>query len=54
MKTAAAACGLLEGGTAGQGHYDQWMGYLSDTGLKLDEKVIAEGRAHDRRLHPPD
>lgn len=38
---------LLEGGTkAGQGHYDQWMGYLSDTGLKLDEKVMAEGKEH--------
>lgn len=38
---------LLEGGTfSGQGHYDQWMGYLSDTGLKLDEKVMVEGKEH--------
>ncbi|MBC7853834.1 MAG: ADP-ribosylation factor-directed GTPase activating protein isoform b, partial [Pirellulaceae bacterium] len=38
---------LLEGGTlAGQGHYDQWMGYLSDTGLKLDEKIMVEGKEH--------
>lgn len=39
---------LLEGGTlSGQGHYDQWMGYLSDTGLKLDEKVMADGKEHE-------
>ena len=38
---------LLEGGTlSGQGHYDQWMGYLSDTGLKLDERVVVEGKDH--------
>jgi hypothetical protein len=38
---------IVEGGTlAGQGHYDQWMGYLSDTGLKLDEKVIVEKKEH--------
>ncbi len=38
---------LLEGGSlAGQGHYDQWMGYLSDTGLKLEEKVMVEGKEH--------
>lgn len=38
---------LLEGGTkAGQGHYDQWMGYLSDTGLKLDERIMVEGKEH--------
>jgi hypothetical protein len=38
---------LMEGGSfAGQGHYDQWMGYLSDTGLKLDEKVMVEGKEH--------
>src|SRR5688500_6851146 len=38
---------LLEGGTkAAQGHSDQWMGYLSDTGLALDEKVMAEGKQH--------
>lgn len=39
---------LLEGGSlSGQGHYDQWMGYLSDTGLKLDEKVMADGKEHE-------
>ena len=38
---------LLEGGTkAGQGHYDQWMGYLSDTGLKLDEIILVEKKEH--------
>jgi hypothetical protein len=37
----------VEGGTlSGQGHYDQWMGYLSDTGLQLDEKVMVEGKEH--------
>lgn len=33
------------GSKAGQGHYDQWMGYLSDCGLKLDEKIMVAGRA---------
>src|SRR6185436_13775731 len=38
---------IVDGGTfSGQGHYDQWMGYLSDTGLKLDEKVIVEKKEH--------
>ena len=37
----------VEGGTfSGQGHYDQWMGYLSDTGLALDEKIKVEGKEH--------
>lgn len=30
----------------GQGHYDQWMGYLSDAGLKLDETIVVEGQKH--------
>lgn len=30
----------------GQGHYDQWMGYLSDVGLKLDETIVVEGKKH--------
>lgn len=38
---------MFEPGTkAGQGHYDQWMGYLSDAGLKLDEPIIVEGKPH--------
>ncbi|MEX2027634.1 MAG: ADP-ribosylation factor-directed GTPase activating protein isoform b [Pirellulaceae bacterium] len=38
---------LYEPGTkTGQGHYDQWMGYLSDAGLKLDEPVMVEGKPH--------
>ena len=34
------------GSKTGQGHYDQWMGYLSDAGLKLDEPIIVEGKPH--------
>jgi hypothetical protein len=38
---------LYEPGTkTGQGHYDQWMGYLSDAGLKLDEPIVVEGKPH--------
>lgn len=38
---------LYEPGTkTGQGHYDQWMGYLSDAGLKLDEPILVEGKQH--------
>ena len=38
---------LYEPGTkTGQGHYDQWMGYLSDAGLKLDEPIMVEGKEH--------
>jgi len=38
---------LYEPGTkTGQGHYDQWMGYLSDAGLKLDEPILVEGKPH--------
>jgi hypothetical protein len=38
---------LYEPGTkTGQGHYDQWMGYLSDAGLKLDEPIVVEGKSH--------
>jgi hypothetical protein len=35
---------LLEEGTkAGQGHTDQWLGYLCDCGMPLDEMVMVEG-----------
>jgi hypothetical protein len=35
---------LLEEGTkAGQGHTDQWLGYLCDCGMPLDEPVMVEG-----------
>jgi hypothetical protein len=38
---------LYEPGTKiGQGHYDQWMGYLADAGLRLDETIIVEGKRH--------
>jgi hypothetical protein len=30
----------------GQGHADQWLGYLSDCKLPLDEKIIVEEREH--------
>lgn len=41
---------LLESGTkTGQGHTDQWLGYLSDCKLPLDEKMIVEDREHTVR-----
>jgi hypothetical protein len=30
----------------GQGHTDQWMGYLSDCRLPLDEKIMVAGKEH--------
>ncbi len=30
----------------GQGHADQWLGYLSDCHLPLDEPIIVEGEKH--------
>jgi len=30
----------------GQGHADQWLGYLSDCHLPLDEPIIVEGQKH--------
>lgn len=30
----------------GQGHADQWMGYLSDCRLALDEPIVVEGQRH--------
>ncbi len=41
---------LLESGTkTGQGHTDQWLGYLSDCQLPLDEVMIVEGKEHTVR-----
>ena len=41
---------LLEEGTkTGQGHADQWMGYLSDCGLPLDEPIVVDGKQHTLR-----
>jgi hypothetical protein len=37
---------LVEEDKKGQGHCDQWLGYLSDCQLPLDEKVIVEGHEH--------
>ena len=36
----------IAGDKMGQGHTDQWMGYLSDCKLSLDEKIIVEGEEH--------
>ena len=30
----------------GQGHTDQWLGYLSDCRLPLDEPIVVEGKKH--------
>jgi hypothetical protein len=34
---------LDEGSKRGQGHADQWLGYLCDCGMPLDETVMVEG-----------
>jgi hypothetical protein len=36
----------VAGDKMGQGHTDQWMGYLSDCRLPLDEKIIVAGNEH--------
>jgi hypothetical protein len=36
----------IAGDKMGQGHTDQWMGYLSDCRLPLDEKIIVAGKEH--------
>lgn len=38
---------LVEPGTmAGQGHADQWMGYLADCHLPLTQTIVVEGEEH--------
>lgn len=37
---------LEPGSKEGQGHPDQWLGYLSQTGLGLDEEIVAGGRTY--------
>jgi hypothetical protein len=37
---------LVEEDKKGQGHCDQWMGYLSDCHLPIDETIIVEGEKH--------
>lgn len=38
---------LLEAGSkTGQGHEDQWLGYLSLCGLPIDEKIIVDGQTY--------
>jgi hypothetical protein len=34
------------GSKIGQGHPDQWLGYLQDCDLKLDEKIIIDGKTY--------
>jgi hypothetical protein len=40
---------LEPGSKEGQGHPDQWLGYLSQTGLGLDEEIVAGGRTYTIR-----
>jgi hypothetical protein len=35
---------VAEGSKAAQGHRDQWIGYISQLGLKLDEKLVVNGK----------
>jgi hypothetical protein len=37
---------LVEEDKKGQGHCDQWMGYLSDCHLPIDETIVVEGEKH--------
>lgn len=37
---------LEPGSKEGQGHPDQWLGYLSQTGMGLDERIVAGGREY--------
>jgi hypothetical protein len=37
---------LEPGSKEGQGHPDQWLGYLSQMGLGLDEPIVAGGRTY--------
>jgi hypothetical protein len=37
---------LLEENKKGQGHTDQWLGYLCDCGMPLDETIIVEGQKY--------
>jgi hypothetical protein len=37
---------FVAGDKMGQGHTDQWMGYLSDCRLPLEEKIIVAGNDH--------
>lgn len=37
---------LVDEDKKGQGHCDQWMGYLSDCKLPIDETIVVEGQNH--------
>jgi hypothetical protein len=37
---------VVAGDKMGQGHTDQWLGYLSDCQLPLDEPIVVEGERH--------
>lgn len=39
---------IEQGSLSGQGHYDQWLGYLCGLNLPLDMKIVVEGQ--DRTL----
>ena len=34
------------GSKSGQGHPDQWLGYLQDCGVTLEDKVIIDGKTY--------
>jgi hypothetical protein len=38
---------LEPGSMTGQGHPDQWLGYLSQAGLRLDESLMVAGKKHE-------
>ncbi|MDZ4820653.1 MAG: hypothetical protein SGJ20_16940 [Planctomycetota bacterium] len=40
---------MAPGSKEGQGHPDQWLGYLSQTGLGLDEELIVRGKTYHIR-----
>jgi hypothetical protein len=40
---------LEPGSKEGQGHPDQWLGYLAQTGMGLDEQIVAGGREYTVR-----
>ena len=46
-KTRFGIRALVERGSlTGQGHVDQWLGYLSGCGFELDTKIVVEGKEH--------
>jgi hypothetical protein len=37
---------LEVGSKSGQGHEDQWLGYISQTGVQLDEPIVVAGKTY--------